>query len=272
MLHSEELIVAASHDLIIPMNLRLADAAKAFCLGLFGLLPSILRKKGRKMNYGFRVNYDVKRPDLALVDQFKGIPVANIADEMNRMNCMTAAIKPFNKTFLVGTAITVKTSNADNLMFHKALDIAKPGDVIVVSCIGDPDRSICGEIMMRHARLHGLRGFVIDGLIRDSDGASQFDDFAVYAKGVTPLGPYKFGPGEINVPIACGRQVVFPGDVLVGDQDGIIVLRPDELEFALAAGKRHCENEARIMAAYDRGEDENRDWVDAQLKKMGCEF
>jgi len=223
-------------------------------------------------NYGFFINYDVKRPDRALVDQFYGIPVANIADNMNRMNCMTHTIRPFNSTFLVGTAITVKAPNADNLLFHKALDIAGPGDVIVVTCIGDPDRSICGEIMMRHARDKGIRGFVIDGLIRDVDGARSFDDFAIYAKGVTPLGPYKDGPGEINVPIACGRQVVCPGDVIIGDADGLIVLKPDELEYALDAGRKHKEKEAATLEAMAAGKEVDRSWIDNTLVARGCDM
>ena len=114
------------------------------------------------MSIGFKINYDICRPDPKLVESFKGLPVANIADEMSRMSCMDSTIRPFNHVPLVGTAFTVKAPDADNLMFHKAIDLAKPGDVIVVTSIGAPDRSLCGEIMMRYAAAKGLTGFVIE--------------------------------------------------------------------------------------------------------------
>lgn len=224
------------------------------------------------MSIGFKVNYEIKRPDPALVSKFNGLPVANIADEMSRMSCIDAEIRPFNKSPLVGVAFTVKAPDADNLMFHKALDIAEPGDVIVVTSIGSPNRSLCGEIMMRYARSRGIVGFVIDGYIRDVDGAAAFDDFAVYARGVTPLGPYKEGPGEINVPIAVGRQVIFPGDIIVGDADGLLVIRPDEAEAALALGKKHMANEEATMAQIAAGKGMDHDWVDDILMKKNCEM
>lgn len=224
------------------------------------------------MSIGFKINYDIKRPDPSLIAKFRGLPVANIADEMSRMNCMDAEIRPFNKTFLAGTAFTVKAPDADNLMFHKALDLAKPGDVIVVTSIGSPNRSLCGEIMMRYARSKGVVGFVIDGFIRDVEGAAAFDDFAVYARGVTPLGPYKEGPGEINVPIAVGHQVVFPGDIIVGDADGLLVIRPDEAETALALAQKHLANEEATLAQIAAGKGMGHDWVDDLLIKKNCDM
>lgn len=224
------------------------------------------------MSLGFKINYEVNRPDRELVESFRGIPVANIADNMSRMSCMEGELTPYNKTFLVGTAITVKAPDADNLMFHKALDLAQPGDVIVVKSVGAPNRSLCGEIMMRYAKAKGIAGFVVDGLIRDVDGAASFDDFAVYAKGVNPLGPYKNGPGEINVPIACGGQVVCPGDIIVGDQDGLVVIKPEEAKEVLELGRKHCMNEEKTMAKINSGEGMDHAWVDKLLIEKKCEM
>lgn len=224
------------------------------------------------MSIGFKVNYEVKRPDKKIVEQFLSLPVANIADEMNRMTCLDAGIVPYNKTKLVGTAVTVKAPGADNLMFHKALDLAQPGDVIVVTCVDKPDRAICGEIMMQYARKRGIRGFVIDGMIRDVEGAAGLDDFAVYGRGVTPLGPYKNGPGEINVPIAVGRQVVFPGDIIVGDADGLVVIKPEEAEEILKMAQKHLQDEEATFCSIAAGNGMDRTWVERLLKEKQCEM
>lgn len=224
------------------------------------------------MSIGFRINYNIQRPDPKLVASFKGIPVANIADEMNRMTCVDGSIRPYNKTILAGVAFTVKAPDGDNLMFHKALDLAQPGDVIVVTSIGAPERSCCGEIMMQYARSKGIAGFAIDGLIRDVDGASQLTDFSVYARGVAPLGPYKEGPGEINVPIAFGHQVVCPGDIIVGDSDGLVVIKPEEAQEVLKLAQRHLADEEATMQSILNGKGMKHDWVDAKLKEKKCEM
>ena len=193
------------------------------------------------MNIGNRVFTQVPRPEQSVIDLFRGIPSSNINDEMNRLFCMHDYIKLLNRTNavqLLGTALTVKAPIGDNLFFHKALDLAQPGDVIVVDGGSGCNRSLAGEIMLRFAQMKGLAGVVVDGCLRDSDGIENLT-MPVYAKGITPQGPFKFGPGEINVPIACGGQVVFPGDILVGDKDGIVVIRrQDAMEVAAAAREK----------------------------------
>ena len=131
-----------------------------------------------------------------------------------------------------------KAPIGDNLFFHQALDMAQPGDIIVVDGASGCNRSLAGEIMLRFACMKGLAGVVVDGCLRDLDGIETLD-MPVYAKGITPQGPWKFGPGEINVPVSCGGQVVFPGDILVGDKDGIVVIRPqDAIALAEVAQKK----------------------------------
>lgn len=178
---------------------------------------------------GNRVFTKIDRPDKSLIEAFAGLPSSNINDEMNRLYCMHDRIKLMNPNAkqLLGTAFTVKVPNGDNLFFHQALDMAQPGDVIVIDAANGNNRSIAGEIMLRFACMSGLAGVVVDGCLRDLDGLQTLD-MPIYATGITPQGPWKNGPGEINVPIACGGQVVMPGDILVGDMDGIVVIRKED--------------------------------------------
>ena len=181
---------------------------------------------------GNRIFTQVQRPAPEVIARFQGLPSSNINDEMNRLYCMhdyICLLNPARAKPLLGTAITVKAPIGDNLFFHQALDMAQPGDIIVVDGASGCNRSLAGEIMMRFACKKGLAGIVVDGCLRDLDGIELLD-MPIYAKGVTPQGPWKFGPGEVNVPIACGGQVVFPGDILVGDKDGIVVIRRQDAE------------------------------------------
>ena len=118
-------------------------------------------------NVGFRIFKNIKRPAMELVEAFKNIPTPNIADNMNRFFCVDAGIKPMNTSKMLGTAFTVRSRTADNLLFHKALDMAQPGDIIVVDVQGDLTNSLAGEIMISYAMKRGLAGLLIDGAIRD---------------------------------------------------------------------------------------------------------
>lgn len=205
---------------------------------------------------GNRIFTKFQRPDPELVRQFDGLPSSNINDEMNRLFCMHSYMRLLNpqsaKPSMVGTAITVKAPIGDNLFFHQALDMAQPGDIIVVDGATGNNRSLAGEIMMRFAQNKGLAGIVVDGCLRDLDGIESLT-MPVYAAGITPQGPFKFGPGEVNTPIACGGQVVFPGDILVGDRDGIVVIRrQDAAEVArIAAEKKAKEDKTFELMASD---------------------
>ena len=205
------------------------------------------------INIGNRVFTKVERPDPSLLEAFRGLPSSNINDEMNRLFCMHDYIRLLNPSKarpLLGTAITVKAPIGDNLFFHQALDMAQPGDIIVVDGGSGCNRSLAGEIMMRFACKKGLAGIVVDGCLRDSDGIENLD-MPIYAKGVTPQGPFKFGPGEVNVPIACGGQVVFPGDILVGDKDGIVVIRRQDAEAVAEVAQKKKAGEHKTFELMD---------------------
>ncbi len=222
-------------------------------------------------NVGFRIYTKINRPARDLVEKFRGLPVANIADEMNRLGCMDARIKPLNSTPLLGTAFTVKARIGDNLMFHKALDLAQPGDIIVVDGRGDLANSLTGEIMMRQALKKGLAGVVVDGAVRDADALRQMN-MAIYAAGITPQGPYKDGPGEINVPISCGGVTVNPGDILVGDGDGIVVIAPKDAAIIAEKAKIKSQKEQAIFKAIDEGTHDRSAYSDEAFRKRGCEI
>lgn len=222
-------------------------------------------------NTGCRIFLKVTRPSKNLVEGFRGLPVANIADEMNRFFCVDARIKPYNGKPLIGPAFTVKTRTADNLMLHKALELAQPGDVIVVDAQGDLSNAITGEIMMTEAARNGVAGVVVDGAIRDSEALKDLD-MPVYAAGVTPKGPYKDGPGEINVPVSCGGIVVNPGDIVVGDADGIVIISPQDAPAILEKAKAKLEKEQAILQKINARIPRDKSWVDKRLSEIGCDI
>jgi regulator of RNase E activity RraA len=171
---------------------------------------------------------------------------------------------------MVGVALTVKTCYGDNLMIHQGLDMAAEGDVLVIANEEGRNRSLLGEIMYRYAERKNLAGIVLDGPIRDALQISG-GSVPLYATGSTPGGPYKEGPGEVNVPVSCGGVHVNPGDIIVGDPDGVIVIPRQDAEDVLEAVKAFQQNDRRkLQAAIDGTAD--RSWVMKQLEAKKCEF
>lgn len=224
------------------------------------------------MSVGCKIIREFKRPDPELVARFRGMPVANIDDCMNRIAAVDAAIKPVGyKGQLLGTAFTVKVAQGDNLMFHAAMDLAKPGDVIVIDAGSFTDRAIFGELMATYCKTRGVKGIICDGAIRDYDGLAEMEDFQVYARSATPNGPYKNGPGEINTPVVIGGKIVHPGDIIVGDQDGVVIISPDIAEEVANATEEVEKKEAAIMEHIVKDGTYIRPWVAEKLKEIGCE-
>jgi regulator of RNase E activity RraA len=159
-------------------------------------------------------------------------------------------LRPYHrnrKAVLCGPALTVRVRPGDNLMIHKAMLMAQPGDVLVIDGGGDLTQALIGGLMRTTAVARQLGGFVIDGAIRDMLEWEE-DGMPVFAKGNTHRGPSKDGPGEINVPIACAGMAVIPGDLVLGDADGVISIRPEEMPALLRAAKIHLEKESLIRA------------------------
>jgi RraA family protein len=204
-----------------------------------------------------------------LVEAFKGLPVANISDCMARMTAGGPRLRPMHKSgYLAGPALTVKARPGDNLMIHKALTMAQPGDVIVVDAGGDLTNALFGEIMMAIAIKNGVVGVVLNGAVRDSEEIGE-GHFPIYAAGVTHRGPYKDGPGEINVPIAMDGMLIRPGDLVLGDADGLLCVPYEDAETLLAATHKKMEQEKQMMADIAAGRLDTA-WIDATLKRIGC--
>jgi len=223
------------------------------------------------MAIGLRILKRKRKVDSPMVARYRDLPVANISDCMNRMTAGGARLRPMHAGgVMCGPALTVKTRPGDNLMLHKALDIAEAGDVIVVDAGGDLTNSLIGELMLAVAAKKELGGVVIDGAIRDS-GAIRAGKFPVFAAGISHRGPYKDGPGEINVPIAIDGMVIEPGDLVIGDDDGFLCVPFDAVTevYAKAHAKHATETESvRKIAAGTN----DRTWIDKKLKELGCEI
>jgi len=221
------------------------------------------------MNNGLRILQRRRSVDLELARQFLDVPVANISDCMSRMTAGGPRLRPMHGSGrMAGSALTVKARPGDNLMIHKALQMAKPGDVIVVDAGGDLTNALIGEIMVGDAVKQGLAGFVMNGAIRDA-GAIRQGSFPVFAAGVTHRGPYKDGPGEINVPIAIDGMVIDPGDLIIGDEDGLLCVPFDDIERLLVAAHKKQSIENRMVADIKAGT-LDRSWVDATLARLQC--
>jgi RraA family protein len=220
---------------------------------------------------GFRVRRNIQRPDPSLIDRFREFESPDISDVMNRLYTMASAIHNVaNDKPLIGPACTVKVFPGDNLMVHKALDIAKPGDVIVVDASGSYMNGIIGDLVSTKATHRRIAGFVIDGLIRDWPGIKELG-IPVFARGKTPIGPLHRGPGEINFPVSCGGIVVLPGDIIVGDQNGVTVVRADFAEVVLGRLTAQREAQAKYQNDVRKGIFSNA-WVDRLLDESDCQF
>jgi RraA family protein len=217
---------------------------------------------------GFRILERKRKVGEHVVRQFRGIPVANVSDSMSRLTAGGARLRPMHGGgAMAGPAFTVKTRPGDNLMVHKALDLAAPGDVIVVDAGGDLTNAIIGEIMSTYAKARGVAGIVINGAIRDAD-AIRGGTFPVFAAGVTHRGPYKDGPGEINVAVAIDGMVIEPGDLVLGDGDGLLCVPFDATDAVYALASEKVKVEARELAAAGNAALE-RSWVDVRLRQLG---
>ncbi len=219
---------------------------------------------------GFRILERTRKVDARLAAAYRELPVANVSDSMNRMFAGGARLRPMHDGApMAGPAFTVKTRPGDNLMVHKALNIAEPGDIVVVDAGGDLTNAIIGEIMVAFAASRGIAGIVINGAIRDA-GTLRSGSFPVYAAGVTHRGPYKDGPGEINVPIAIDGMVIEPGDLIVADEDGFLSIPFDAAQDILDATGRKHQAELKDLAAIAGGT-YDRSWVDARLRALGLD-
>ena len=218
---------------------------------------------------GYRINPRAEGPSADIVAAFREIPVAAIGDSMSR-NVGTVGLRQYHSrldTVMSGPALTVRVRPGDNLMIHKALMMVRPGDVLVIDGGGDVSQALVGGLMRTTCVARKLGGLVIDGAIRDI-GEWAEDGMPIFARGHTHRGPSKDGPGEINVPVACAGLVVLPGDLVVGDADGVIAIPPAEAADVLQRCRAHLRKEAKIRAENASGTSDPERF-DAALRAKG---
>ena len=218
---------------------------------------------------GFRICTDFPRLDVELMQNLAQFNTPDISDLLNRLYAVDSEIRCLSGSFpLCGPACTVKVYPGDNLMVHKALDIAKPGDIVVIDGRGCRSNALLGDIVCTKARHRGLQAFVVDGLVRDLPGIKEIG-FPVYARGTTAIGPLHRGPGEINYPISCGGVVINPGDVIVADEAGMVAVPQDVVLSVVTILLKQREENRSYLAAVKRGAFTN-EWVDNLLERHHC--
>jgi regulator of RNase E activity RraA len=221
---------------------------------------------------GFRIVKSFTRPDKSLIDAFRELPAANVSDVQGKQGTMDARVSPIYTPMptLCGPALTVKARPGDNLTPFKAIELAHPGDVIVISGSFEMVYSLWGGVMSAMAKKKGIAGVVTDGLVRDVQ-QTRAAGLPMFAIGLTPSGPSKNGVGQINTTIACGNVVVSPGDIILGDDDGVVVIPIGEAEEVLERARERAALEATWFQRIERGELFLME-TDDELLELGAEL
>ncbi len=200
------------------------------------------------------INQDFPRPTPEQVQQFAGIPTSILSDSMNRFQAMDAGVTPLrDDATLLGVAFTVQAMESCNWEAHHALALAQPGDVLVIAARGGMHSAVWGHVMTAAARVRGLAGVVVDGCIRDRR-ENRAETLPIYCRGTAPGGPHKGWRGNINVPVACAGVVVNPGDIVVGDGDGVVVIPQGKADEVLAEARSRMQGEADWYRRIANGE------------------
>lgn len=193
----------------------------------------------------------IERPPLtaAELDRLAPLAASAVVDSMQRLGSPDAGISPtWAGARLVGPALTVLTAAGDNQIVHAALDVVQPGEVIVLNGFGDTTRALIGDLIAERALSLGVAGFVVDGCVRDVDAIRELG-LPVFARGVTPAGPYKNGPGVIGGAVAIGGVAVLTGDVVVADADGVVFIPRAQLDTIVGLAEQKLASEARKRAS-----------------------
>ena len=211
----------------------------------------------------------IERIPASLVRAASAFQASILADVGGRRGALGGRIQPLTKRMKVaGPALTVEVRPGDNLMIHAALELAQPGDVIVVDGKGDLSCALTGALMAAHAQKAGIAGFVIDGAVRDTEECAQ-GGFPIFAAGANPNGPWKNAPGRINWPVSLAGTPVNPGDLVVGDADGVVIVPRETAAAIVAAAQAKVDAEAERMKAIARGET-SQAWVVESLRAVGA--
>lgn len=203
-----------------------------------------------------------------VVQQASEYQAAILADVAGRRGALHGRIRALRPTMkFAGTAFTVEVRPGDNLMIHAAMSLARPGDVLVVDGKGDQTAALMGTIMFTACKQLGIAGVVVDGAVRDSLETEELG-FPVFSVGTNPNGPTKLVPGRIGHPVTVGGVTVRPGDFVLGDADGVVVVERDKIESLLPLAAKKVKDEADRIAGIKKG-DTAAKWLDGALRAAG---
>jgi RraA family protein len=212
---------------------------------------------------------NIERVALELVARAAEFPSSILADVAGRRGALSSRIAPLAPSMrLAGPAVTVEVRPGDNLMIHAAMAIAKPGDVLVIDGKGDDTSALLGEIMVSQCMAIGIAGIVVYGAVRDTEAIRALG-FPLYATGANPNGPTKVAPGRINWPVSVGGVSVQPGDLVVADGDGVVVVEPSKVPAVLEAARKKLDDETTRIAGIRSGAQLRASWLDGALRKAG---
>jgi RraA family protein len=212
---------------------------------------------------------DIQRIHPDLVARAAHYPSSILADVAGRRGALSSRIAPLSPTMrLAGPALTIDVRPGDNLMIHAAMALARPGDVLVIDGKGDESCALMGEIMVSQCMAIGIAGVVVYGAVRDTEAIRELG-FPMYAVGANPNGPSKLVPGRINWPVSVGGVTVQPGDLVVADGDGVVVVEPAKVPAVLELAKKKLADETARLAGIRSGAQLRPTWLDAALRKAG---
>ena len=215
------------------------------------------------------IRRDFERVPPSVVRKASAFAASILADVAGRRGTLDGRIAPLLPSMrLAGPALTVEVRPGDNLLVHAAISIARPGDVLVVDGKGDRTCALMGSLMMTACRTIGLAGVVIDGAVRDTDELRELG-FPVFWVGANPRGPTKVAPGRINWPISCGGEAIQPGDLIVGDADGVVVIEREKAESLLDLATTKVAEERGRIADIVAGRNVSPKWLEGALRAAG---
>ena len=215
------------------------------------------------------IRRDFERVSPEVVKRASEYAASILADVAGRRGTVDGRIAPLTAGMrLAGPAFTIEVRPGDNLMIHAAMSMARPGDILVIDGKGDRTCALMGSIMINACKKLGLGGVVIDAAIRDSDELRALG-FPVYAVGTNPNGPTKFVPGRINWPVSCGGIAVNPGDLVVGDADGVVVIEREKAESMLALAAKKVSDERERLTDIAAGKNLRPKWLEGALRAAG---
>ena len=212
---------------------------------------------------------DIQRIAPDLVARAAHYPSSILADVAGRRGALSSRIAPLSPTMrLAGPALTIDVRPGDNLMIHAAMALARPGDVLVIDGKGDESCALMGEIMVSQCMAIGIAGVIVYGAVRDTEAIRELG-FPMYAIGANPNGPSKLVPGRINWPVSVGGVTVQPGDLVVADGDGVVVVEPAKVPTVLQLAEKKLADETARLEGIRSGAQLRPTWLDAALRKAG---